>query len=159
MAIPTIKELEDELVGLIESLPQFKDKAFSIFSLDDLERLTEGAHHKLPIAGVGYNGCTPVEGNSGADPKAPKTPGMVFVNMQFIVVMAVSYNAPGENDNKQAATDLLGAVRGKVVGYMKANTRAWRFIGERPEPEGSGDGLIFYSQVWETIVAVRGTST
>lgn len=152
----TIAELEKELIGLISGLKEFKNKTYSIYSLEDLERLTEGQSANLPLVGVGYTGAEPT-GNE-ADPKVAKAGAAVLVNLQFMVMLAVSYQGAGQKDSKPDATDLLGEIRNKVLGYKNVNARAWRFIGERPELEASGDGVIFYSQVWQTAVVVVGNS-
>jgi hypothetical protein len=156
MALPTIKDLEDELIALVAALPEFTAKSFSIFSLEDMERLVAGNTNNLPMAGVGYDGCAP-QGNT-VDPKGAGNPAAALVNLQYIIVLAVSYSASGQDDKKHDATTLLGQIRNKVMGHKNANTRAWRFIGERPEAEASGDGLVFYSQVWQTAVMAVGES-
>lgn len=152
-----IKALEAELIEQITKLDAFKNKGFSVFNLEDLERLTESRGSSLPIVGVAYNGAVPV-GNQ-ADAKSHGAHAVQFAGFQFIVILAVQYAEAGQEDTKQAATDLLDQMRRQLVGYKSKNARGWRWMGERPEPEGSGDGIIFYSQLWETSAPFSGTAS
>jgi hypothetical protein len=146
-------------MGMVKEVPAFVDKAFSIFSLEDMERLSTEQPGNLPIVGVGYDGAAP-KGNQ-IDPKGNTVEsngerGAAFVDIQFLVVVAIQYTNMGQSDNKQSAMALLHQVRLKLIGYKKVNTRAWRFMGEKPEPSVSVDGLVFYSQVWQTSVPFLG---
>lgn len=152
-----VKVLEAELLEVIQQLDAFKDKGFSVYDLEDLERLAEGRGGELPIVGVAYNGAVPM-GNQ-AESKATAAHSVQFAGFQFIVILAVGYGNSGQEDTKQHATDLLDQMRKKLVGYKSKNMRAWRWMGERPEPDASGDGIIFYSQLWETSAPVVGAAT
>lgn len=149
-----IKELEEELRGLVKSVPTFSNNGFSIFDLDDFNRQREGGH-ALPCAGIGYNGAVPVQGNE-VRAENPSARAAVMVDGQFLVVVAVEYGYTALDDHKPSAFDLLDQVRTVVNGYKGVNTRPWRFISERPEPEASGDGVLFYSQVWHTAFVSAG---
>lgn len=156
MAAPTIKELEDELMGLIQSVPSFGRYVYSIFDVEDLLQQSELA--TFPTAGVSYDGAVPVARVSGneAVPVAVGAGGAANITLQFTVILAVQYHYGGQSDTKPQATDLLGEVRTKVIGFRGVNTKPWVFFAERPEPRASGDGLVFYSQVWHTSVPVVG---
>ena len=106
-----------------------------------------------------YNGAIPVERQSGnaAVPVAEKAHAVSMLTVQFTVVIAIQYHYGGQDDTKPQAMALLTDIRNKVNGYRKVNTRPWRFFGEKPEPEASGDGIAFYSQVWQTVVSSVGT--
>jgi hypothetical protein len=149
-----IKELEQELIVLVKGVPSFASSGFSIFSLTDLEA-QGGATINYPIAGVGYNGTEPAQGNQ-ADPKTTSHSAQL-VNATFLVVVGVQYGAAGQDDTKPTAFDLLDQVRAVVSGYKGVNLRPWRFIGERPEQSASEDGVVFYSQVWQTAFVSSGT--
>lgn len=152
MAIPTISQLQNELISLVQQVPAFTSSGFSIFSLEDLSQ--KSALQTLPIAGVGYDGAEPV-GNTATSTDA-RAHSVSLVTLQFLVVIAVQYQYTGQDDNKSQATDLLGEIRQRVLGYRGVNTRPWVFVVERPEPDASGDGLVFYSQVWRTSLPVIG---
>lgn len=155
MAVPcTLEDLEAELLTLVQDTSAFKDKAFSIFTLLEMEKLSTDQPGNLPIVGVGYDGAVP-KGNQ-VDPKGADTPASAFIDVQFLIVIAAQYEMRGQGDNKQSVMALLHEIRLNVIGYKKANTRAWRFVGEKPEPSASVDGLIFYSQVWQTSVPFVG---
>jgi hypothetical protein len=147
-----IKLLEAELVGLVKQSVEFTDTAFSVFSLDDL--LVRGNQQNFPIAGVMYDGAVP-KGNE-ASPANDKGSAASLVDVQFTVIIATQYGYSGLEDVKSSAFDLLDAIRSRVVGYMGVNKRPWRFVVEKPEYEPSTDGLVFYSQVWRTLVPSVG---
>lgn len=161
MANVNVQALETELIGLVKELDAFTDKGFSIFSLDDLENLVSERSAELPLVGVGYDGME--RQANQIDNKASGATAAAYVNVQFLIVLAVSHRQAGSEDKKQDAMALLDQIRNKVLGYKgvegEVQHRGWRFIGERPEPEASGDGLIFYVQVWQVAFTFTGTNS
>lgn len=158
LQIPTIKQLEDELLELVRSVPAFKNRGFSIFSLDDLVK--KQSLQEYPVCGVGYDGSQVVpaanQGSPAGGPGGASHAANILV-MQFLVVVAIQYQYALPDDTKPQAYDLLDEVRKKVLGYRGVNTRPWKFIGERPEPQASGEGIAFYSQIWHTTTMVVGS--
>lgn len=152
----TVKALEEELLGVVQTLPTFKDKAYSVFDLDDLEDRTEGQTSNLPLVGVSFVGASP-DGHQVV-PKSSGAQGALFGTWTFVVIVVVQYRVAGKTDTKHDGTALLDELRSAVNGFKQVNTRAWRWKGERPEPEASGDGLIFYSQFWETSAPALGAN-
>lgn len=152
----SIDSLQKELEELIQEVSAFKDSGFSAFDISDVAAKT--ALQNFPLAGVMYDGAVPVERQGGnvANNVAASAHSTSMVSLQFTVVMVIQYHYGGQDDTKPQATALLDDVRARVLGYKGVNTRPWRFIGEKPEPEASGDGLAFYSQVWQTTVPVTG---
>lgn len=150
----TIKQLEDELISLAKEIPIFSEKTISIFMLDEFEsRLANG--FVPPVVAVGYDGCEPIQENQGTrtDGKSGRC-GAIMLNAQFIIVIATQYQYTGQGDGKADGFALLDQLRSKIFGYSGVNSRPWRFMGERPEPEDSSDGTIFYSQVWQTTLSL-----
>ena len=152
-AIPTIEELCGELMGIVSSVAAFKDNSYSIFSIDDFENTVTDDRVPLPAAGVGYDGARPINKDGTA---ADGSNSVSMGEIQFLVIVAIQYQHAGQDDTKPAATNLLDQIRQKVLGYRGVNSRPWRWISEGPEPNASGDGLAFYSQVWRTTVPVKG---
>lgn len=150
-----IYALEQELLGLVAKVPAFASGGFSVFSLDDLEA-KGGPPANYPIVGVGFNGALPVEGNA-VSPANKYSSAISLVEATFLVVVGIQYGYTVADDAKPKAFDLLDSVRREVSGYQGVNTRPWRFGGERPEPDASGDGVVFYSQVWHTAFMASGT--
>lgn len=150
--VATVVGLESELIGLVKSVPSFGGMGFSVFSMDDFEGKSSGV--TLPVAGVVYDGMEPT-GNQAIS-AGDRTGGAALVNAQFVVVVAVQYSYTGADDTKQQAFALLDEVRNAVMGFKGVNTRPWRFIGERPELDSSGDGVAFYSQVWQSTLPIVG---
>lgn len=154
--IPTTDELQKELETLVKEVPAFAESGFSFFDMDDAAAKT--ALQSFPLVGVMYDGAIPIErqGGNSAVGVASGSQSTSMLSKQFTVVIVIQYHYGGQDDTKPQATDLLDDVRKRVLGYKGANARPWRFIGEKPEPEASGEGLAFYSQVWQTTVAVTG---
>lgn len=150
----TIKQLETELLTLVRAVPVFTECSFSAFSINDLEVKSE--HQGFPLAGVGYNGCYPLD-QAEKGKNVGQVHAMSMVDAQFLVMIGIQYQFAGQVDNKQQAMDLLDQLRSAILGFKGVNSRPWRFIGERPEPEADADGVVFYSQVWHTAVPVVGT--
>jgi hypothetical protein len=160
MAIPTIKQLEDELLELVRSVPAFNNRGFSIYSLEDLAGLQ--SLQEYPVCGVGYDGAQRMPAAEAGIPSGGpdgRAHGVSVIVMQFLVVIAIQYrySALEEDDTKPQAYDLLDEVRKKVLGYKGVNSRPWRYVGERPEPQASGQGIAFYSQIWHTTTPVVGS--
>jgi hypothetical protein len=155
--VADITELEAELIELVRQVPAFAASGFSVFDVDDLANRTE--LQALPIVGVIYDGALPKETARNVATGIAQGAGSVsIVTLQFTVVIAVQYHYAGQDDTKPQATMLLKDLRNTILGYRGVNTRPWRFVYERPEPEASGDGLVFYSQVWQTDVPVIGNT-
>lgn len=154
----TIDQLTQELITLVKGVPAFSDNAYSVYDLEDLMRLSN--LQSFPIVGVGYNGASPVIADGAGKDRplnvAAMAHGVRFVELQYIVVVAIQYQYAGQEDSKPQATNLLDEVRSVILGYKGVNSRPWVFMGERPEPEASTDGVVFYSQVWHTVVPAVG---
>lgn len=149
-----VTQLEEELISLVASVPAFNGAGFSVFDISDFDSKKTG--QQLPLVGVAYDGIEPVQGNSVTPVAAVHAASLVVV--QFIVVIAVQYSYTGQDDTKQKAFALLDQVRAVVLGYKGVNSRPWRFAGERPEADASGDGVVFYSQAWQTTLPILGNS-
>lgn len=154
----TIDSLGKELEELVKGVPAFAYSGFSIFDIADLSAKGEAQQPNFPIAGVMYDGAIPVDKAQGnaAIPVATASHAATLVVLQFTVVIAIQYHYAGQDDTKPQATSLLDDLRPRIMGYKGVNTRPWRFTGEKPEAAASGDGLSFYSQVWQTTVSCTG---
>jgi hypothetical protein len=153
--VATVVQLEDELLRLVREVPAFASSGFSVFDLSDASSQSTG--QTLPVVSVAYDGSETVQGNQ-VTTAGGSGGGAALVNVQFVIVMALQYSYTGADDTKQQAFALLDQVRAKVLGFKGVNTRPWRFLGERPEPNTSGDGVVFYSQVWQTTLPIVGNS-
>ncbi len=150
MALATIQELETELLTVIRSVPAFAKNGFSIFDQDEMGEAIRT--QTLPCVGVAYDGAEPV---SDGTPKT-NVHAASLIAVQFVIVIAIQYRYTGQSDTKQQAFSLLHQVRSALLGYKGSNSRPWRFVGERPESEVSGDGVALYSQVWQTTLPIVG---
>lgn len=151
MSLATIAALEAELITAVRGVTAFAESGFSIFDMRDFS--DKSASQTLPAVGVAYDGAEPVGNDVSPTTKAHSA---ALLNAQFVIVVAVQYRYTGQDDTKQQAFALLDQVRAVVLGYKGVNSRPWRFIGERPEADASGDGVVFYSQVWQTTLPVVG---
>lgn len=148
----SIAALEQELIGLVTAVPAFAATGFSVFDIADF--LAKAGPQTLPVYAVAYDGLA-VVGNE-ATPTNNKSSAVTMIAAQFVVVVAMQYNYTGQDDTKQQAFTLMDQIREAVLGFQGSNTRPWRFIAEQPEPEASGDGMIVYSQVWQTTLPIVG---
>lgn len=159
MALPTIVELQEELQSLVKEVPAFRTSGFSTFDEEDLAVQSEGQGLNFPLAGVIYDGAIPtdrIQGGNTANGVAAGAHSATTLSMQFTVMIAIQYHYGGQDDTKPQATALLDDLRQRILGYRGVNSRPWRFVGEKPEPAASGEGLALYSQVWQTVVAAVG---
>lgn len=153
MAIPTIDQLDAELLGLVKQVPAFNNNGFSVFDVDDLDG--KRGREALPVVGVAYEGCEnqDVKASNPAD----KAHLATMVVMQFAVIVAIQYQFTGGADaTRVQAHQLLDDMRRRIQGFKGVNARPWRFVGEQPLPEPSGDGVVYYAQVWQTTLPSIG---
>lgn len=151
MALATLADLEAELISVLQGLPIFTESGFSVFNLADFD--AKRSAQTLPSVGVAYDGAEPI-GKDGVPVTAISAASMLAV--QFVIVIAIQYSYTAQDDTKQQAFALLDQTRAALLGMKGVNTRPWRFIGERPEDDASGDGVVFYSQVWQTTLPILG---
>lgn len=153
MAIPTIDQLDAELLELVRQVPAFTRNGFSVFDVDDLD--VKRGREELPVAGVAYEGCE--NQNVQATNPPDKAHLATMVVMQFSVIVAIQYQFTGGQDATRAqAHQLLDDMRRRIQGFKGVNARPWRFVGEQPLPEPSGDGVVYYAQVWQTTLPSLG---
>lgn len=149
-----IEDLEVELSTVLQGTTEFKNSGFSVFDVDDLEGLS-GAQ-SYPLAAVSYDGAVPqAQKGNEANPVSANSGAAKLVTLQFTIIIAVQYHIAGDVDTKKQAMRLLGQVRRLLLGYKGVNERPWQFVGERPEFLASGNGVVYYSQVWQTVIVNR----
>ena len=148
----TLSQLEAELIGLVRTVPSFSDSGFSVYDLDDVE--AKSTAQSLPAVSIMFDGSLPH--NLEVTPVSSAANAASLMSVQFLLVVAVQYGYTGQSDSKQQAFALLDQVRSVVLGYKGVNSRPWRFIGERPEVSASGDGIVLYSQAWQTTLPIIG---
>lgn len=153
MTLATIDDLNNELLGLVKALPAFKNVGFSVFTAEDLDE--KRGLSTLPVVGVSYEGCESADKESSN--VAATARGASVIVMQFAVLIAIQYSFNGESgETRTQAHQLLDQTRRAVQGFKGVNSRGWRFIGEQPLPEPSGDGVVYYAQVWQTTLPSIG---
>jgi hypothetical protein len=149
-----VTELIDELIGRISSLPQFTNKSFSIYNVEEMEKLSMIG---FPLVGVAYEGGSPVDNT--VSPVARGSHSAALYRANFTVILAVEYqSAVAVDDTKVSALDLMDSIRAALFGYQGVNSRPWVFESETPI-DGGLEGVIFYGQLWRTDIAVIGNST
>lgn len=153
--VATIDTLDAELVGLVQSVPAFGSRGYSIFNVEDFE--SKRGRDELPVVGVAYDGCELAPQDPNKPNVAPGSHKVAMVVMQFSVIVAIQYRFNGESgESRVTAHELLGDLRKAILGFKGVNTRPWMFVGEQPLPEPSGDGVVYYAQVWQTTVPSAG---
>ena len=147
---PTTAELLDELVTVVGALPEFKERSFAIYDMDDMSQ--KASSQQTPVVGVGFESRDPNPNpNQKTNPPANRKTTLLFTQVTFTILIGVEYSAEAGTDTKPIATDLLDAVRRCLIGFKGVNGKPWRFAGERPV--GSDvRGVIWYGQLWVTDV-------
>lgn len=154
MAVKT-SELLTELIGLTDSLPELTDKGFSVYNLEDAATAIRMRSATLPIACFGYEGTFPKDESRGS---SICENSVVICESRFSLVLAVEYSGvEAAVDSKSVATDLLDAVRSVVLGYTGVSNRPWRFLSESPI-DGEVEGVIYYGQLWSTVVSTASVN-
>lgn len=152
----TIRQLTAEIITQIKTLDAFNHpsvvKAFSIYDLEDFKSVVEFGG--LPLVGVAYEGSA-VAGNE-AIPVATKTRAASIREVSFSIVIGLEYgSAVSGVDPKPDGLDLLDGIRLALMGYRGVNNRPWKFLGESPL-EGNLENVIFYGQMWQTLIPIQG---
>lgn len=156
MAHPTIDELDAELLGLVKQVPAFNGNGFSVFDVHDLDDIK--GRSGLPVVGVSYEGCENQIPKASNVAQSAQLATMVV--MQFAVIIAIQYRSAGDDGSSRAtAHQLLDDMRRRIQGFKGVNARPWRFVGEQPMLEPSGDGVAYYAQVWQTALPSVGNFT
>ena len=136
-------------------MPAFNRRGYSVFDVNDLDSIR--GREDLPVVGVAYDGCELAPQDPNKPNVAAGSQKVVLVVMQFSVIIAIQYRHTGESGESRAtAHELLGDLRKAILGFKGVNTRPWMFVGEQPLPEPSGDGVVYYAQVWQTTVPSAG---
>lgn len=163
----TVKQLTDELMASIREADSRITGAYDVYDEDDLQTLANNAGLHPPYVGVIYEGCFPIAPTGAAGDRSvsktstaeERTAGIV--QLRFSVILGVGYESAASAssmDQKTKATDLLTAIRSKLLGRVQVNSRPWLFAGEYPLGPGDGDleGVIFYGQIWEVRIPTVG---
>jgi hypothetical protein len=160
MGTPTtammVTELEAELKAYIQaSTTDLENSVFSIFDIEDASRITDN-QRSLPAAFVAFDGVSPSSNSRpGVTSENPISNSVISVDAQFVVVFAVTADYNERGVSNKAGYEYLDKARKAIYGRVGVSRRPWRFLGERPEPEASGDGILYYSQVWQTTVLLQ----
>ena len=120
-----------------------------VFSLDDLDMLTEADLCKKLAVGVGYAGAEPASAAKGHTSSAPGGNTVTVVDFLFHVILAVPHG-PGCSE-RYSATKLLTVLRRSIQGTAcdgDPTNRSWQFVKEVPNVQDSTDTMLYYSQVW-----------
>lgn len=158
----SLNDLSDEIIAQIKAvaIDQFQDRIFSIFDMEEMAARIQNQGY--PLVMVAYEGMDPIDGNQGMTARGTAraaSQDTLLVNVRFSVIVAVEYYWNNElDDQKRTAMDLLGSVRGQLIGYLGVNNKPWRFVSEGPIQD-SIDGVILYAQLWETTTVEQTTRT
>lgn len=151
----TIEKLDAELVTLCKTVAAFNDHGYSVFNADDLDG--QRGRDDLPVVGCAYDGAEPAPRDQNPNQKLSSR--ATLVQMQWTVIIAIQYRHNGESGvTRASAHDLLDGLRIAISGFTGVNSRPWVWAGEGPLHDVSGDGVVYYGQVWHTTVVSVGES-
>jgi len=146
-----VSELIAEIIARCKTLPEFGDRGYSVYDMDDLETT---AFNGFPLVAVTYEGREPVD--NSVNGVARGSCSATVLALRFMVVVGVEYQSISNEDTKPTATDLLDAIIPVMLGYKGVNNRPWKLVGETPV-DGALEGVIFYGQIWETEIIISGS--
>lgn len=151
----TIEMLDAELVARCKTVAAFGDHGYSVFSADDLDQ--KRGRDALPVVGCAYDGAEPAPRDQNPNQKLNSR--ATLAQMQWTVIIAIQYQHNGESGvTREAAHALLDGLRIAISGFSGVNSRPWVWAGEGPLHDVSGDGVVYYGQVWHTTVVSVGES-
>lgn len=155
--MPTIAALQEELLDKVQELSAFKKRGFTIYNLDEIGDLAADGVG-FPFVATAYLGTIPRENSAITTGAAQSSAGdVIMVHKQFALLVSVEYNWADSEDTKPVATDLLDAIRGKLLGFHGVNSRPWQLVDEGPAESGIS-GAILYMQTWATLCHDKGNS-
>lgn len=152
----TIELLDAEILALAKAVPAFKNHGYSVMGVEDFDE--KRGREALPVVGVAWDGAEPAPKDQNPNVASMSTRATVM-QLTWTVIIAIEYRHNGQaGATRVAAHDLLDGLRQAISGFKGVNTRPWIWAGEGPIPDASGDGVVYYGQVWRTTVISSGTS-
>jgi hypothetical protein len=156
--MPTTAQFLTELVEQVQrASSRFEDRVYSIYNLEELS--SRAMESGFPMVAVAYEGLEvpSVNQGQGARPTVSSADAYLVTRM-FSVIVAVEYNWNNEiDDEKAVATDLLDALRTRLLGFKGVNNRPYKLVSEGPTND-EHDGVIFYAQIWSADSIETGSS-
>lgn len=132
-----------------------------VFSLDDLEKKTEGSLNGRVAFGVAYQGITPVTEHKELNVAKGNAAAMA----DFIFAVLVAAPVDTLCSQRITATRLLTILRNGILGKSvnagepqgrNSVARAWNFVQEKPEIGESSETMLYYTQVWRLVLPMKG---
>ncbi len=124
-------------------------KVIGVYSIDELEAMSETDLCNKLAVGVGYAGAESVKDPKSLTTSAPGGKTYYAADFVFHVILAVPHGPDCEE--RFSATKLLTILRRSIQGTAcsedKTN-RTWTFVKEFPNVQDSTDTMLYYSQVW-----------
>jgi hypothetical protein len=127
----------NDLATKIDSLNEFGQKIFAVYSEDDL--FDKSKHLKFPAVGLMYEGMV-----SEGDPSRQG----LSATLKVVVVLVLDGKTIANMDRKNDAARLLDAIRSSILRTNSPTQHKWRFASETPM--GELNGVLLYLQRWET---------
>lgn len=127
----------EDLMSKIREVPEFAQKAFYVYTLEQLESPTIGLSY--PCAGVVYESLRTMDSGKA---------GGLQAELSCLVVVFV-YDRTLGVDLKYKATALLDSIRDAIKKTRSPTGHNWKFTMESPFPVPKA-GVLAYGQRWVT---------
>lgn len=151
---PKTSELLQELIDRVKTTQTFIEDPFSIFNLEEVREVAEFS--STPFVAISYDGMGVLSDEGSGQAISVCAGSVSVVDQRFLVTIGIEYRSGGTDDSKPIATDFLDSVRESIIGFQGVNSRPWVLVGEGPVATGI-EGMIFYTQQWQTRVPIVGT--
>lgn len=147
------QKVQDALAGLTLSV-----KIHGIFSIDDLEnkRVSDLCNGPSMAIGIGYLGS---EGLERPQRNVTTSHGNAAKAVEFSYMILLAIPADDKCTRRYDGMKLLAALRNRILGSTidgdRVN-RVWDFVQEKPDIGESSKEMLYYSQVWRTVMQATG---
>jgi hypothetical protein len=145
------EDLHTRAASVLESSGILGVRSAGIFSIDDLEALTEETIGKEIVVGAGYEGSSPLELEANAKLSAAPGQGTAAKMVGYYFSLIVAVPSGDCCEVRYNAMTLLTALRLGIHGSQVAGDRSarrWAFQREKAEHSASTKSLLYYSQLW-----------
>jgi hypothetical protein len=133
-------------------------RVFGVFSLDDMENMLVNDLRNGIAVGVGYLGSQATPHSAPNQLNVDRGNAARGVEFSYMLLLAI----PTQNgccDVRYDALELLASLRNRILGSTIQGdvvNRTWDFVQEKPDISESSLSVLYYSQVWRTVLMATG---
>jgi len=153
-----LKRMEDDLISKVQKAleqAEISKRIFGIFSIDDLEGKQEKELCGGIAIGVGYLGASEVTRHEQLNVDRSRAAKSVEFSYMILLAIPADEYCEVRYDGLQLLTLLRQGILGSTIDGDTTN-RTWDFVQEKPDIGESSRSMLYYSQVWRTVMQATG---